>query len=313
MKLNKPKFWNNKYSFTAFLLLPITIIVILFIFLKRYFTKTVKFNFPVICVGNIYIGGTGKTPSSILIANELSKLGKNPAIVRKFYEDHQDEHSLIKENFKSLILCENRIEGIAKAKKLSHDSVILDDGFQDLSVKKSLSILCFNHNQLIGNGFILPSGPLRESLKSLKKAEVILINGKKDINFEKKILKINKNLEIFYSNYIPLNIEQFRGHKLFAIAGIGNPENFFQLLLQNDLNIEKKIIYPDHYKFSKNEFLSIIEKAKISNCQIIMTEKDYFKVKDFNLHNIKYLKVDLKINEKEKLFKKIYKLYDQNN
>ena len=136
MKLIKPKFWDKKYNFFSIVLLPFTFVVLIFIFFKNRFTKSIKFDIPIICVGNIYVGGTGKTPSSILIANELSKLGKNPAIVRKFYEDHQDEHSLIKENFKSLILCENRIEGIAKAKKLSHDSVILDDGFQDLSVKK---------------------------------------------------------------------------------------------------------------------------------------------------------------------------------
>ena len=84
--------------------------------------------------------------------------------------------------------------------------VILDDGFQDRKIKKNLNIICFNQKQLIGNGFILPSGPLREGLKSLNKANIILINGKKDKNFEDKVLSINKDLEIFYSNYRPSKI-----------------------------------------------------------------------------------------------------------
>ena len=157
-----------------------------------------QFNIPVICIGNIYLGGTGKTPASIYIAQELSALGKKPVILRKFYKSHKDEHNLIKENFKNLIINRNRVNGIIEAQKMNYDSVILDDGFQDFTVEKDLSILCFNQNQLVGNGLVLPSGPLRESLSSICSAQIILINGKKNEAFEKKILNINKNLRIFY-------------------------------------------------------------------------------------------------------------------
>ena len=93
-------------------------------------------------------------------------------------------------------------------------------------ILKNLSIVCFNENQLIGNGLVLPAGPLRESLNALKNAEIVLINGNKNKNFEEKILNINKNLDIFYSSYIPVNLNNFKNHKLIAIAGIGNPDNF---------------------------------------------------------------------------------------
>ena len=313
MKLNKPKFWDNKFNAISFLLYPFSLIVILTIFLKKKFTKKIKFDVPVICVGNIYIGGTGKTPTSIFLANELLKFNKNPVILRKFYKAHKDEHNLIKHNFKNFIISENRIDGIFQAKHMKFDSIILDDGFQDCAIEKDLSIICFNQKQLIGNGLVLPAGPLRESLNSLKKVDVILINGKKDINFEKKILNINKNLKIYYSKFKPVNIDQFRNSKLLAIAGIGNPNNFFQLLLENGLNIEKKLIYPDHYQFTKTEILNIIQEADKNNYQIIMTEKDYFKIKDFNFDKIKYLKVLLEIEKKDDLLKKISNLYDQNN
>ena len=315
MKLNKPKFWNTKYSFITILLIPVTLIIILIIFLKKKFTRRIHFNIPIICVGNIYIGGTGKTPTSIYIAKELTELGKKPAILRKYYKDHRDEHNLIREKFNNLILNKNRLAGIKEAVKMNFDTVILDDGFQDYQIKTNLNILCFNQNQLIGNGLVLPAGPLREKLNSLKDADVILINGKKNIDFEKKILKINNNLEIFYSSYKPIDIDQFKEQKLFVIAGIGNPDNFIKLLLDNGLNIEKKLIFPDHYEFTQAEISNIIADAKKNNFQVLMTEKDYYRINHLKheLGKIKYLKVSLTIDGKEKLLKTISKLYDQIN
>jgi tetraacyldisaccharide 4'-kinase len=315
MKLNKPKFWNTKYSFITILLIPVTLIIILIIFLKKKFTRRIHFNIPIICVGNIYIGGTGKTPTSIYIAKELTELGKKPAILRKYYKDHRDEHNLIREKFNNLILNKNRLAGIKEAVKMNFDTVILDDGFQDYQIKTNLNILCFNQNQLIGNGLVLPAGPLREKLNSLKDADVILINGKRNIDFEKKILKINNNLEIFYSSYKPINIDQFKEQKLFVIAGIGNPDNFIKLLLDNGLNIEKKLIFPDHYEFTQAEISNIIADAKKNNFQVLMTEKDYYRINHLKheLGKIKYLKVSITIDGKEKLLKTISKLYDQIN
>ena len=313
MRLNKPKFWDTKNNFTSILLFPLSLIVLIFIYIKKKITKAIKFNIPIICVGNIYIGGTGKTPTSIFLVKELVRLGKNPVILRKFYRSHRDEHNLIKKKVSNLILSENRIDGIRKAEREKYDSVILDDGYQDYKIQKDLSILCFNQNQLVGNGLVLPSGPLRESLNSIVSAQIILINGKKNEAFEKKILNINKNLEIFYSSYKPENIDQFKNKKLLAIAGIGNPDNFFQLIEENGLNINKKLVFPDHYEFNKTEIQKIKNEARDNNYQIIMTEKDYFKIKEFDIDNLEYLKISLEITDKEKFIKTIQNLYDKKN
>ena len=313
MKINKPKFWDAKINFLSIILYPLTLVFLLFIYLKKKTTKQIKYNIPIICVGNIYIGGTGKTPVSILIANELSNLGKNIAILRKYYKEHADEHNLIKKNFKNLILKQNRVDGIKEAEKSGYDCLILDDGFQDYKIKKNLNILCFNENQLVGNGLVLPAGPLRESLSSVKDADIILINGEKNNTFEKKILDLNNNLEIFYSNYECLNINQFRDKKILAIAGIGNPKNFFQLITKKGLDIEREIVFPDHYQFTKDELQNIVSEAKLKNLHILMTEKDYLRIQDFNFSTINYLQVNLKIKEKEKFIKTITKLYDKIN
>ena len=311
--LIKPKFWDKKIGFISILLIPLSLTFLFLIFLKKKFTKTRMFKIPIICVGNIYVGGTGKTPVSVVLANEFSKLGKEPVILRKYYESHKDEYNLIKNSFKNLIVNKSRIDALKELEKSNYDFVILDDGLQDYKIKKNLKIVCFNQNQLIGNGLVLPAGPLRENLSTLKEANIVIINGKKDKNFEDKILEINKKLEIFYSSYKPTNINQFKNKKLMAIAGIGNPENFFQLIEKNNLQITKKLIYPDHYKFSKNEIQNIINEAENKNWQIIMTEKDYFKIKDYKINKINYLKVMLVIDNKEKLISKIKELYDKNN
>ena len=300
MKLTKPRFWKDKINFISIFLFPLSLIFILAINLKKIFTKKIKFNIPIICIGNIYLGGTGKTPASIFLAKEFLKIGKNSVIVRKFYSHHKDEHSLIKENFSNLILNQDRIQGIKEAAKYGNDCIILDDGFQDFSIKKDLNILCFNQNQLIGNGLVLPAGPLREGLNSLRRAHAILINGKKNEPFEKKILNINKNLKIFYSTYKPQNLEQFRNKKLLAIAGIRNPENFFQLIEENNLKIVEKLIFPDHHIFSQIEIEDIKNKLRAGGYQIITTEKDYFKMKHFDINELNYLKISLEIYEKEK-------------
>ena len=305
MKLIKPKFWDREISLIAILLLPLSLVFLFLIFLRKKFFKINIFKIPIVCVGNIYIGGTGKTPTAILLANELSKVGKKAAILRKYYKNHDDEYNLIKRYFDNLIISRDRVHGIKEAENSGNDIVILDDGLQDYSVKKNLKIVCFNQNQLIGNGLVLPSGPLRESLSALIDTDIILINGKKEKNFEEKILKINKRLEFFYSSYKAINANEFRNKRLLALAGIGNPENFLNLIKDNNLIIEKKLIFPDHYKFSRNEIQHIVDNAEKDNLQIIMTEKDYFKIKDFKINNIKYLKIQLVVDNQKKLLSRI--------
>ncbi len=313
MMLIKPQFWDKKIGFISIILIPLTIIYFFIIFFKKKLTRTKTFRIPIVCVGNIYLGGTGKTPTSILLANEIKRSGKNVGILRRYHKTHLDEYNLIKSKFTNLILNNNRVQGIKEAEKSNFDIIILDDGLQDHRIKKNLTIVCFNENQLIGNGLILPSGPLRENLSNLKDADIIIINGNKNNNFEEKILNINNKLEIFYSKYKPTNIDQFKDKKLLAITGIGNPENFLKLMKENNLAVKKKLIFPDHYEFSKKEIQNIKDEADKENYQIIMTEKDYFKIKNFEIKNIEYLKISLELDNKDKILNKIKKLYDKNN
>jgi tetraacyldisaccharide 4'-kinase len=183
--------------------------------------------------------------------------------------------------------------------------VILDDGFQDLTIKKNLNIVCFNSNQLDGNGWVLPAGPLRENFNSIKRANIIIINGEKNNEFEQKILNISRDLKIYYSKYLPANIDQFLNKKIHAFAGIGNPSNFFKILSEHDLTIDKKIIFPDHYNYTQKDLKNIMSEAIKNKSEIITTEKDFFRIKDYGFKKIKCLELNLKILEEEKFIEDV--------
>ena len=308
MKLYKPKFWDHK-NFISLSLFPVSLMIQLVILLKKKFTKVSSFKIPIVCIGNIYIGGTGKTPLSILVSKELSKVGKKPVIIRKYYKEHMDEHSMIKENFSHLILNSDRTSAVQEAQNKNFDTAILDDGFQDYKIKKDLSIICFNSN-FEGNDFVIPAGPLRENLNSIKNAQIMVINGYKNLKFEKKILEINNNIDIYYSKYKAINYAKFSQKELLVITGIGNPENFLELLNSHKLKIAKKYIFPDHYTFNKEELNNFKSEAKKNGYQIICTEKDYHRIKKHSVDEIDFLRVELVLDKKETLIKKIQDIYD---
>jgi tetraacyldisaccharide 4'-kinase len=303
MKLKKPLFWSKNNNLFSFLLFPFSLLIQLLYFFKNTFLITKKISIPVICVGNIYLGGTGKTPLSIEIVRILKKFNMAPVLVKKFYTDQFDEIDLINSKNIEIIKNSSRYIALKEAEKRGFKSIVLDDGFQDHSIYKDLSILCFNEKQLIGNGFTIPAGPLREPLSALRRSKIILINGKKNENFENKIKSINNEINIFYSKYIAQNSHKFLNENILAFAGIGNPENFFDLLKENNINVEKKISFPDHYNYSKKELDKLLKISKENNLKLLTTEKDFFRIKHFNTTDIDYLTIKLEIINEE-LFEK---------
>jgi len=308
MNFFKPKFWNkNKISFFAALLLPISLLIKLLSTLRRSLTKSNQSSIPIICVGNIYLGGTGKTPLCIEIFSILKKLNMNPAFIRKQYDIFQDETDLQK-NIGPVYQNKKRIEAVQEATQNNINVAILDDGFQDFSIKKNLSIICFNEKQWIGNGLTIPSGPLREDLSALKKADCVIINGKKNKEIENKIFSKNGKIKIFYSRYKPENIEEFQNKKIVAFAGIGNPENFFDLLINNKLNIIETIKFPDHHRYLEKELENLLNKVKDNNSILLTTEKDYFRIFENYKKNIKFLKIKIEIENKNQFIEEIKKI-----
>ena len=308
MKINKPKFWDEKsLTFFSILLLPFSYLYSLFVTINKLFKKEESFSIPVICVGNIYIGGTGKTPISIKLKNLLDD-NRKTIIIKKNYKDQKDEIELLKK-YSKLIVCEKRNIGITSAIEKKFDTVILDDGFQDKSIKKDLSILCFNSNQQIGNGQVLPAGPLREKLSSLRSANIIMINGEKNIEFELKLKKYNSNLKFFYFNYNLKKFDEFKNRKLIAFAGIGNSINFFNTLKNNRLNVIREISFPDHYDFTDKDLerLSIMEDQ--NKAKLITTEKDYLRINPLKRRRFGFVSINVDIKNENDLIAEVNKIF----
>ena len=304
MNLNKPAFWDlKKISLWSILLLPLMKLYCLAILIRGVVTNKKKFKAKVICVGNIYIGGTGKTPLAIKIASLLQNKFQL-AIIKKDYQDHQDEISLLKKNCK-VITGKSRKEAIQQAIREGCDLVILDDGFQDVGIKKDLSILCFSSAQGIGNGFVLPSGPLREPLKKMLCADIVCINGDSNLELEKVIKSYNKNLEIFYSKYRILNLDNYKNKSYFVFSGIGNNINFLNLLKKNNINVDNYKFFPDHYSYSNLDIAELKKISREKNLTLLTTEKDFLRLEEEERKNIEYLNTEFIIDNEKKLIEKI--------
>lgn len=306
MKIYKPKFWDEKrVSFLLILLWPISLLYNFFFSIKKSLIKSNTFSVPIICVGNIYLGGTGKTPVCIKIY-DMFKNNFKSVIIKKDYKKHYDEINLLKK-YSKIILCKNRVEGIYKALNEKYNLLIFDDGYQDISIKKNLNIICFNSKQKIGNGQTLPAGPLREKLTSLKNCHIVMINGKKDLEFENQLKKYNFKVEIFYFQYQAEILDQFKNKKLIAFAGIGNPKNFFNTLKENHLNVVKEVSFPDHHSFTEVELENLLDMEKKYNAKLVTTEKDFCRISSINRRKFSIIPIKVNIEEEQNFFNTVKK------
>ncbi len=306
MNLKKPKFWDYKRpNIYAYLLSPLTYFIKIFNYLHLALSKPNlnRINIKTICIGNIYVGGTGKTSLAIKINEILINHKIKSCFIKKFYASQKDEQNLLRNRGK-LFLSSKRIDAIYEAEQRNYKVAICDDGLQDKSINYDLKLVCFNTINWIGNGMTLPSGPLRENIKNLKNYEHVFINGNLE-NLEeikKQILNINSKINIYLGKYEPLNLNEFKeDDKYIVFSGIGNHKTFISMIKNYKLKILKDIEFPDHYEYTTNDISKILNDADQLNCKVITTEKDFLRLGDKDKKKIKYIKSELKIINEEKL------------
>ena len=314
MNLKKPKFWDQKKPNTlAYLLLPVSILLRLIKSLKIR-SKFIKPKIQTICVGNIYLGGTGKTSLSIKINEILNRKKIKSCFVKKFYSNQYDEQKLLESRGK-LFTSSTRINAINLAVNEGYQVAILDDGLQDNSISYDLSFVCFNNLNWIGNGLTIPAGPLRQNINSLKSYKHVFLNGNLENleNIKRHIFKINPNINLHIGKYIPLNINEFnKDNKYLVFSGIGNHKTFVSMLKDYGINVVKDIEFPDHYKYTNYDINKIIDLSNVLGYKIITTEKDYLRLDRDKIDNINFIKSELKILDEDKLISTILKK-DENN
>lgn len=271
-------------------------------------------NLPVLCVGNVSVGGSGKTPAVISIVKTLKEEGlvQNPVILTRGYggsikeativepETHSfheigDEAFLLSQAAKTII-CKNRAEGAKLAEKEGGDLIVMDDGLQNPTLHKDMSILMVDSKTGFGNQRLLPAGPLREPINdAFVKSDIIIISGQQELDFHFPQDKFVTRAVIKNSCVPDIS------RKYVAFAGLGYPEKFLITLKDLGLDIVHWKGFPDHHVYSRRHIQRLVDIAKKENAQLITTEKDYVRIPTAFLDQIITLPVDMYFEEKEKI------------
>ncbi len=293
--------WYND-MYVSVLLAPFSLIYVDIIRLRRFLyrkglLKSVRLAVPVIVVGNITVGGTGKTPLVIWMANFLQQQGFNPGVISRGYGGQNseqprlvtaqtsaaevgDEAVLIREKAQvPVAVCVKR--AVAGQFLIDHencDILISDDGLQHYALQRNLEIAVIDGERRFGNGYCLPAGPLREPVERLREVDLAIVNGQKQEDFEYAMRFVGSTAVNLQTAAVkPLS--DFKAQSCHAVAGIGNPQRFFQLLRQHGLNI-KPHAFPDHYPFAAED-LDFNDRQPV-----LMTEKDAVKCRAFATNNV---------------------------
>ncbi len=326
------------------LLLPVSflygvVVEIRNIFYDYGFFKSYKFDVPVISVGNITAGGTGKTPFVIWLAKRLSQKYKKIAIISRGYgraskgllvvTDYKnprkfgDEPCLIAAGVPQaeLIVSERRKAGIEYAlREKKSDLIILDDAFQHRSVRRDINIVLINAIEKFKYNFPIPSGTLREFKHNLKRSDLLILTNSDnklsdDFSLPAKPLFTSRSRLDSVVNFkfeVVGRINDFAGESVTAFSGIAHPEIFKRGLQKNRIKIENHFTFSDHYAYREEDIIRIIKDADERNCKVILcTEKDLVKIaplqnrKDLPIRRIYAVRLETEIAEEKKLLKKI--------
>lgn len=258
-----------------------------------------RINVPVICVGNPIVGGAGKTPAAMAIARLLIAMGRKPAFLTRGYggrvrgplrvdpaqhraADVGDEPLLLA-RVAPTIVARDRLAGARFAERTGADTIVMDDGFQNPSVTKDLSLLVIDARRGIGNGRVFPAGPLRAPLApQLARAQALLVIGEGSAAAPIEALAHELGLKIFGARLEPdpRTVSELKGQALLAFAGIGDPSKFFAAMRAAGLLVRKEIAFPDHHPFSDRKQAEIAAEADRSGLVPVTTEKDWVRLTD---------------------------------
>jgi len=311
--LKTPKFWTEK-NLISVALLPLSLIYFIGFFLVKFFTKTEKISKPVICIGNLIAGGSGKTPTAIAIGRILHEMSESFAFLSrgymsdgsKFlllskYENHDakkvGDEPLLLLGTATTFVSTDRLFGAKQIDTMEKfKMIVLDDGMQNNSLYRDFTIMVVDGSVGFGNGFLIPAGPMRETLHNgLKKADLVVVIG----DAEEKLLKKLAGKKIIRAKIIPKNMEKFSGKKLIAFCGLAYPQKFFSFLEKSGLEVIETRGFPDHYLYEGSDLADLCKIAGEKNATLVTTRKDWVKFPHVFQEQISYLDIDLEFENKE--------------
>jgi tetraacyldisaccharide 4'-kinase len=318
MCLKTPFFWYQTKAKSAklvsILLLPFSYLYLIGHLAHQNLSKKNKSELPVICIGNINAGGSGKTPSAIavmaLLKDSLYKSPvfltkgykgslKGPLFINKGHDVHEtgDEAPLLLKSAKTII-SKNRAKGANFAKDNKADLIILDDGLQNPGFIKDINIIIIDGKNGFGNKYLLPAGPLREPLQNgLRKADAFILIGEDQNNLLSLLPKNKPIFKAFIKHDEAFPIEDIS--RVIGFAGIGHPEKFLNTLKDLNLEIIRWYPFPDHHFYSEEELNSLAKEAKKLGARLITTEKDYVRIAEEKRKETSLLFLPIKLEFEE--------------
>ena len=291
--MKTPK-WFLRKGLIAWLLLPLSV--------GYYFITRVVFwlrarrplisHRKIVCVGNILAGGVGKTP----VVRQIAEFLDAPVVMRGYKQTQKtgwvgDEALMLARNGLNVHTGDRKSNIILLNKQKSKTPIVMDDGFQNPSIKKDISVIVVDESLGFGNGFLLPAGPLREGPKALKRADAIIVI--KSQNERKKKIKLPIGVPVFYAENKTLS-PYSDNVPVVAFAGIGYPEKFFSGLK----NVVAKRSFADHYQYDERDIKKLFDLANKYNARLITTEKDWVRLSQNVRDEIKFAALDMKIEKK---------------
>lgn len=317
MSNDAPPFWWEPADFKAWALSPIALIYRIIADRKMVKAAPPKLPVPVICVGNLTVGGSGKTPTALALSNAAKELGLTPGILSRGYGGHEKgphivdltqdtAHSVGDEPLvlaKSAMVCVGA-ERLASAELLIHngcDLLIMDDGFQSQRIHMDFALCAVDGKRGIGNGYVLPAGPLRASIKTqMVFVDGLVINGQGDAAETLVRIAARAGKPVFHASYQPIGRKARK--RVFAFAGIADPEKFFGTLKAEGYDLAGHRAFGDHYQFKRQDLDKLAQDAAAVDAHLITTEKDAARLHGGSetehqfMKNCAVLKVELKFD-----------------
>ena len=292
--MQAPKFWYRSRSWQAILLSPLGVLYALATARRQKNARPTQIDIPVICIGNLNVGGTGKTPTTIAIAQMLTSRGIAVHIVSRGYggslqavtqvdprshrADETGDEPLLMAAFAPTWVANERVEGARAAQNAGADVILLDDGFQDPSLTKDLAIVVVDAARGFGNGRCLPAGPLREPVHvGLKRADAVISIGEPEAQsqFRERTADQVGRIAHLTASLKPIEMGMpWAEGRYLAFAGIGDPEKFFATLRGLGAPLVRTVALDDHQKLARPMIQRLMKEAQSMNAQLVTTEKD---------------------------------------
>lgn len=289
--MKAPQFWQHD-GLLALMLTPLSIGMTAIGRMRRALKQTRRVRIPVLCVGNFVAGGAGKTPVAIAVAERLIARGGNPHFLTRGYggtvtgptrvdatrhgAEHVGDEGLLLARTAPCWIARRRPAGGAAAAHYGADVVVMDDGFQNPSLRQNLSLVVIDGRYGLGNRRVLPAGPLREPFEDgIGRAHAVVLLGEDEHGI---LATLPESLPVLRADIVPAETDHLTGKTVFAFAGIARPEKFYTTLEAIGARIADTRSFDDHHIFTPAQIGWLLDRAAILDALPVTTEKDWVRL-----------------------------------